>query len=303
MKSIGLAKKARPQEEIVRFALLACALISIATTIGVIYSLSVETFQFFTHPAVSVKEFFTGRQWSPNFQNNQHFGIAPLVAGTLVITGIALLVGIPLGVGSAIYLSEFASNRTRRIIMPILEILAGIPTVVLGFFAIFTLTPILRSFIPGMEPTNAMSAGIIMGFMLLPTVSSISVDSMRAVPQRLREAAYGLGATEAEVVMKVIVPAALSGIVAAIILAMSRAIGETMIVVLAAGQKPNLSIDPRETFQTMTAYIVSAATGDLEPGTPPALALYAVGMMLFLITLVLNIISHYVVNRFSEKYD
>ncbi len=300
---LNLKKRIRLGEDVIRTLLIACSLISILTTVGVIFALSTETFLFFRHPDVSIVEFFTGRKWIPNVGNNAAFGIAPLVVGTLLITSIALLFGIPLGLGSAIYLSEFASDRVRRIVMPILEILAGVPTVVLGYFALFSVSPFLSQFIPGLKPTNALAAGIVMGFMLLPTVSSISVDAMRAVPNRLREAAYGLGATKSEVTLQVVVPAALSGIVASFILAMSRAIGETMLVTLAAGQQPNFSLDPRETFQTMTAYIVGAAKGDFDAGSPPLLALYAVGATLFLITLILNIISYSVVARFQEKYD
>lgn len=300
---LNLKKRIRLGEDVIRTLLIACSLISILTTLGVIIALGTETFLFFRHPDVSIVEFFTGRSWIPNVGNNAAFGISPLIVGTLLITGIALLFGVPLGLGSAIYLSEFASDRVRRVIMPILEILAGVPTVVLGYFALFSVTPFLAQFIPGLKPTNALSAGIVMAFMLLPTVSSISVDAMRAVPNKLREAAYGLGATKSEVTLQVVVPAALSGIVASFILAMSRAIGETMLVTLAAGQQPNFSLDPRETFQTMTAYIVGAAKGDFDAGSPPLLALYAVGATLFLITLVLNIISYSVVARFQEKYD
>lgn len=301
--SSNLKKRLRLGEDAIRVLLIICSLISILTTLGVIFALSGETLAFFRHPDVSLREFFTGREWIANTTSSAAFGVAPLVVGTLLITFIALLFGIPLGLGSAIYLSEFASNRVRRIIMPILEILAGVPTVVLGYFALFTVSPFLATFVPDLKPANALAAGIVMGFMLLPTISSISVDAMRAVPDKLRQAAYGLGATKGEVTTKVVLPAALSGIVAAIILAMSRAIGETMLVTLAAGQQPNLSFDPRETFQTMTSYIVSAAKGEFDPGTPPVLALYAVGATLFLITLMLNIISDQIVRRFREKYD
>ena len=200
-------------------------------------------------------------------------------------------------------MAEFAGSRTRRIIVPILEILAGIPTVVLGYFALLTVTPMLRSFIPGLQTSNALSAGLVMGFMIMPTVSSISIDAMRAVPIGLREAAYGLGSTKAEVVTKVVMPAALSGIVAAFILAMSRAIGETMIVTLAAGQRPNITFDPRDTVETMTAFIANAAQGDQAAGSLGSRSLYAVGATLFVVTLLLNIISQQVVRRFSEKYE
>lgn len=289
-------------ENIIRIVLLACAVVSVLTTVGVILSLGTETLAFFRDPAVTVWDFVTDREWTPFF-TEKHFGIAPLLTGTLLVTLIALLVGIPLGLGAAIFLSEFATTQTRRIIMPILEVLAGIPTVVLGFFALFSITPILQTFIPGLGTQNALSAGIVMGFMILPTVSSISVDSMQAVPARLREAAYGLGATKAEVVTKVIVPAALSGIVAAFILAMSRAIGETMIVTLAAGAKPDITFDPRDAVATMTAFIANAAQSDQAAGSVGARALFAVGSTLFLVTLSLNIVSQQIVARFSEKYD
>ena len=289
-------------ENIIGILLLACATVSVLTTVGVIVSLGSETITFFADPQVTVWDFFTDREWTPFF-SEKHFGIAPLITGTLLVTFVALFFGVPMGLGAAIFLSEFASERVRRSVMPILEILAGIPTVVLGYFALFSITPILKSFIPGLGTQNALAAGIVMGFMILPTISSISVDSMQAVPSRLREAAYGLGATKAEVVSKVIFPAALSGIVASIILAMSRAIGETMIVTLAAGARPIITFDPRDAIATMTAFIANAAQTDQEAGSVGAKALFAVGATLFLITLFLNIVSHQVVSRFSEKYD
>ena len=291
-------------ESVVGVLLFVCASVSVLTTLGVVIALASETVGFFADPAVTFREFFTGREWTPLFsQAQQHFGILPLLVGTLLVTAIALLVGVPLGLGSAVFLAEFAGARTRRIIVPILEILAGIPTVVLGYFALLTVTPMLRSFIPGLQTSNALSAGLVMGFMIMPTVSSISIDAMRAVPIGLREAAYGLGSTRAEVVTKVVMPAALSGIVAAFILAMSRAIGETMIVTLAAGQRPNITFDPRDTVETMTAFIANAAQGDQPAGSLGSRSLYAVGATLFVVTLLLNIISQQVVRRFSEKYE
>jgi phosphate transport system permease protein len=272
--------------------------------VAVVLALTSETVAFFADPAVSILEFFTGRQWTPLFAEAQrHFGILPLLLGTLLVTIIALVVGLPLGLGSAIFLSEFAPNRLRRSAVPVLEVLAGIPTVVLGYFALLTVTPVLREIVPGLNIFNPLSAGIVMGFMILPTVSSISIDSMQSVPSALREAAYGLGASKAEVVVKVVIPAALSGIVASFILAMSRAIGETMIVSLAAGQKPTITFDPRETIATMTSFIVQAATGDQPAGSLASRSLYAVGATLFLITLCLNIVSQQVVRRFAEKYE
>ena len=292
------------RERAIELLLLTCAAVSVLTTFAVIAVLATETFGFFTDPAVTLREFFTAREWTPLFAESQRrFGIAPLVLGTLLVTSVALLVGLPLGLGSAIFLSEFAGAGTRRRIVPVLEVLAGIPTVVLGYFALLFVTPLLQSFVPGLRLFNPLSAGIVMGFMILPTVSSISIDAMQAVPRSLREAAYGLGATQFEVVTKVVVPAALSGIVASFILAMSRAIGETMIVTLAAGQRPNFTFDPRETIATMTSFIVQAATGDQPAGSLASRALFAVGATLFTMTLILNVISQQVVRRFEEKYE
>jgi phosphate transport system permease protein len=305
-RNAGIDKRASRNvfETGIGLLLLACASISVLTTLAVIFSISSETIQFFRHPEVTFREFFTGRQWTPLFAGaEQHFGISPLVLGTMLVTLISLVVGVPLGLGAAIYLSEFASERIRRTITPILEILAGIPTVVLGYFAVLFVTPILQRFVPGLDFFNSLSAGLVMGFMIMPTISSISIDAMKAVPGKLREAAYGLGATSTEVTLKVVVPAALSGIMAAIILAMSRAIGETMIVALAAGQKPTFTFDPRETIATMTSFIVQAATGDQPAGSLASQSLYAVAAVLFLITLVLNMLSQQIVKRFAEKYE
>ena len=301
-QDIGLNKRGNRSigEAIIGTLLLLCALISVVTTVAVVYSIADETLRFFRE--VSVVEFFTSRVWTPLFAD-KNFGIAPLVVGTLMVTLIACLIGLPLGLAAAIYLAEFASDRARRTVTPILEVLAGIPTVVLGYFALLFVTPLLRRYIPGVDLFNPLSAGIVMGFMIMPTVTSISVDSLRAVPRSLREAGYGLGASKFELITKVVVPAALSGIVASFILAISRAVGETMIVTLAAGQRPNFTFDPRETIATMTSFIVQAGTGDQPTGSIGARALYAVAAVLFTITLLLNIASQQVVQRFSEKYE
>lgn len=302
----GLHRSARRHlgERLIGVGLFLAASVSILTTAAVILALSAETVSFFADPAVTFREFFTGREWTPLFPERQRrFGISPLIIGTMMVTSVAMVVGLPLGLGSAIYLSEFASARTRRTIMPILEVLAGIPTVVLGYFALLFVTPLLRDVIPGLNLFNPVSAGLVMGFMILPTVSSISIDSMQAVPSSLREAGYGLGASRFEVVTRVVVPAALSGIVASFILAMSRAIGETMIVALAAGQKPTFTFDLRETIATMTSFIVQAATGDQPAGSIASRALYAVGATLFLMTLALNLLSQQLVRRFGERYE
>lgn len=301
-REIGLTKRGNRTlvESAIGIFLLLCALVSVVTTFAVVYAIAEETFAFFRE--VSVIEFFTSTRWTPLFADT-NYGIAPLVVGTLMVTLIASVIGLPLGLGAAIYLAEFASSRTRRTVTPILEILAGIPTVVLGYFALLFVTPILRDFIPGLNLFNPLSAGLVMGFMILPTVSSISADALLAVPRSLREAGYGLGASKFELITKVVVPAALSGIIASFILAISRAIGETMIVTLAAGQQPNLTFDPRDTIATMTSFIVQAGTGDQPTGSLAARSLYAVAAVLFTITLLLNILSQQVVKRFSEKYE
>lgn len=288
------------RELLIQALLFACALISVATTFAVIVALAEPTIGFFRE--VSIVEFFTNPRWTPLFLE-KNYGVAPLVAGTMLVTCIALVVGLPLGLGAAIYLSEFSSTDVRRRVVPILEILAGIPTVVLGYFALLFVTPILRDLITGLNLFNALSAGLVMGFMILPTVSSISIDAMQAVPRSLREAGYGLGASKFEVVTRVVVPAALSGIVASFILAMARAIGETMIVTLAAGARPTLTFDPRETIATMTSFIVQAATGDQPPGSLSSQALFSVASTLFVITLVLNLLAQQIVLRFQEKYE
>jgi len=305
-RAAGLHKSGRRHlgERLIAVVLFLAASVSVLTTVAVIVSLSAETISFFTDPTVTLREFLTSREWTPLFPESQRsIGISPLIIGTMMVTTVALAVGLPLGLGSAIYLSEFATARTRRTVMPILEVLAGIPTVVLGYFALFFVTPILRDIVPGLNLFNPLSAGLVMGFMILPTVSSISVDSMQAVPRALREAAYGLGASRYEVVTRVVVPAALSGIVASFILAMSRAIGETMIVTLAAGQKPTFTFDLRETIATMTSFIVQAATGDQPAGSLASRSLYAVGATLFLMTLTLNLVSQQIVRRFGERYE
>jgi phosphate transport system permease protein len=299
---LRLQPREQRRERGIAAVLMAAAVFTIAVTVAVIVVLARETFGFFLHPDVTVWEFLTSPQWTPLFAE-KHFGIAPLVAGTFLVTVIALSVGVPMGLASAVYLSEYAAPTVRRRVTSVLEVLAGIPTVVLGYFALLFVTPLLQQVIPGLNLFNPLSAGLVMGFMILPTVSSISSDAMQAVPHAMREAGYGLGATKLEVVLKIVVPAALSGIVASIILAMSRAVGETMIVTLAAGQRPFLTLDPRETIATMTSFIVQAATGDQAAGSLASRALYAVGATLFVITLALNLLSQAVVRRFRERYE
>ncbi|NTW04505.1 MAG: phosphate ABC transporter permease subunit PstC [Peptococcaceae bacterium] len=284
-------------EKIVYYGLTLCALISVITTIAIVVTLLVETFSFFKE--VSIFEFLTGNKWAPLFEP-KHFGILPLLSGTLMVTVISGALAIPTGLASAIYLSEFASEKTRRIIKPTLEVLAGIPTVVYGFFAITFITPIIRYFFPEADFFNALSASIVMGIMLIPMVSSLSEDAMVAVPKSLREAGFALGSTRLEVATKIVVPAAFSGIIASFILALSRAIGETMIVALAAGASPKLTLNPLESIQTMTGYIVQVSLGDTPYGTIEYKTIFAVGMSLFVITFIMNIISQYIVKRHRE---
>jgi phosphate transport system permease protein len=300
--SLRLSPATRARERLVRGLLLFCAGLSVLTTFGVIAVLVGETAAFFADPAVTFREFFTSKRWTPLFAD-QSFGILPLLSGTFLVTAIALVVGVPLGLMSAVYLSEFAPAGRRRRVTSLLELLAGIPTVVLGYFALLFVTPLLQRVVPGLNLFNPLSAGLVMGFMILPTVSSISTDAMQAVPSSLRQAAYGLGATKVQLIFRVVLPAALSGIVASVVLAMSRAVGETMIVSLAAGQRPLFTLDPRETIATMTSFIVQAATGDQPAGSLASRSLYAVAATLFAITLLLNLVSQLVVRRYRERYE
>ncbi|RME32322.1 MAG: phosphate ABC transporter permease subunit PstC, partial [Thermoflexia bacterium] len=274
--------------------------VSVLTTLGIIYVLFQETFLFFQK--VSFAQFFLDTRWTPLFLSKR-FGIWPLVNGTVLVAAGAMVVALPLGLLAAIFMSEVASERIRRVLKPFLEILAGIPTVVYGYFALTFITPILRSLFPQTQVFNAASAAIAMGFMILPTVASISEDALYAVPRSLREAAYALGATRWEVATQVVVPAAFSGIAAAFILAVSRAIGETMIVAIAAGQQPKLTLNPLESIETMTAYIVQVSLGDTPHGTLEYQTIFAVGMMLFLMTLGMNVASYLLTHRFREVYE
>ncbi len=287
-------------ERVIQGLLFLCGLISVVTTVGIVFVLIGETFQFFRQ--VSLVEFLTDSRWQPK---NGHFGIPSLIAGTLLTTVMAMLVALPLGLAAAIYLSEYATQRVRGTLKPILEVLAGVPTVVYGYFALTSVTPLLRAIFGNGQVSifNAASAGIVMGIMILPMVSSLSEDAMSAVPRSLREGAYGLGATKFEVAGKVVVPAALSGIMASFVLAISRAVGETMIVALAAGATPRMTLNPFASIQTLTGYIVQVSGGDTAYGTIDYTSIYAVGMTLFVMTLALNIISNLVVARFREVYE
>ena len=294
------ARSERGTETLIHALLLAAAIISVVTTIGIVFVLLSESIKFFA--MVSVWDFLTGTKWTPLFKP-AHFGVLPLVAGTVLVAGIAILVAAPVGLFTAIFLSEYAPNRLRRIIKPMLEILAGIPTVVYGYFALTFVTPLLQRFLfPDMIIFNALSAGLVMGIMIIPIVSSLAEDAMLAVPRSLREAAYALGATKFEVATRVVTPAALSGIVAAFILGLSRAIGETMLVTIAAGSTPRLTLDPTESVQTMTAYIVQVSFGETPQGTLVYFTIFAVGLLLFVMTLTMNIIGHWVVRRWRQAY-
>jgi phosphate transport system permease protein len=276
-----------------------CAVSSILVTFGIIYILLKETIHFFG--VVSIFEFLTNPQWTPLFEP-RNFGILPLVSGSVLIAVIASIVAIPIGLASAIFLSEYAPDRVRRIIKPILEVLAGVPTIVYGFFALTFVTPILRYFIPELGFFNALSAGIVVGIMIIPMIASLSEDAMSAVPRAMREGAYALGSTRLEVAIKIVVPAALSGIIASFVLAISRAIGETMIVTIAAGAMSNLTFNPLDQVQTLTAYIVQVSLGDTPYGSISYYTVYAVGMTLFVITFVMNIIANWIAKRFREEY-
>jgi phosphate transport system permease protein len=292
--------RTRRLEWIIERALFLCAALSVATTAGIILVLSVETFEFLRE--VPVVEFLTGTEWTPLFATPR-FGVLPLVGGTVLVSAIAMVVALPMGLLSAVYLSEYAPDQVRRIVKPVLEVLAGVPTVVYGYFALMFVTPLLQRVLPQMSGFNALSPGIVMGIMILPLVSSLSEDAMRAVPRGLREGAYALGATRMQTALQVVVPAAFSGITAAFILAVSRAVGETMIVAIAAGQQPRLTANPFVPLETMTAYIVQVSLGDTPQGTLEYRTIFAVGMLLFLMTFGLNLVSTWLRERFREVYS
>jgi phosphate transport system permease protein len=287
-------------QAIVKIIFGAFAAISILTTLGIVATLIFETIAFFQE--VSPLHFLTDTKWTPLFASKQ-FGIFVLISATLMISFISILVAVPLGLFAAIFLSEYASPQVRKVLKPVLEILAGVPTVVYGYFALLTVTPFMQKFIPGLQGFNALSAGLVLGIMITPLVASLSEDAIYSVPQSLRDGSYALGATRRETVWSVILPAALSGIVASIILAISRAVGETMIVTLAAGANPTLGFNPFVPVMTMTAFIVQVTAGDAPHGTIEYKTLYAVGMTLFLITLALNVFSFWFVRRFRQKYE
>lgn len=286
-------------ERVIHGVLFSCAAVSVIATAGIIITLLGETVQFFQ--TVSLGEFLSGTRWTPLFASKQ-FGVVPLVNGTIAVALVAMVVALPLGLMAAIFMSEYAPASVRALLKPVLEILAGIPTVVYGYFALLFVTPILRTIFPQTQIFNVASAGIVMGFMILPMMASISEDALRAVPRDLREGAYALGATKFEVVTRIVVPGALSGILAAVILSVSRAIGETMIVAIAAGQQPKMGFDLLSSMETMTAYIVQVSLGDTPQDTIEFRTIFAVGTLLFLMTFAMNVLSHWFVRRYREVY-
>ena len=288
-----------PKELAVKYALGACALLSVLTTLGIAAVLVIESIPFFQ--SVALTEFFGDTRWTPQFAN-KHFGIWALLSGTFLVTIISAVVALPVGLASAIFISEYAAGWVRKLLKPGLELLAGVPTVVYGYFALTFVTPLLQTVLPDLGVYNALSAGIVVGIMIIPMVASLSEDALHAVPESLTKAAYALGATKYEAVTRVNVPAAFSGIMASFILAVSRAIGETMIVTLAAGASPKTTLDPTQSIQTMTAFIVQVSKGDTPQGTIVYQSIFAVGLVLFLITLAMNIFANRITLHYQEKY-
>jgi phosphate transport system permease protein len=288
------------KEKVIEKALFFSAFITILTTIGIIWVLFSESLSFFKE--VSLIDFLTDKEWTPLF-SEKHFGILPLISGTLLTTMIAIGVALPLGLTIAIFLNEYAPQGFSKTIKPLLEILAAVPTVVYGYFALVVVTPFLQKLIPGMSGFNALSPGIVMGIMIIPFVSSLSEDALRAVPQSLREASYGMGATRFQTSFKVLVPAASSGIISSVILALSRAIGETMIVTIAAGQQPQLTLNPLVPVETITAYIVQVSSGDVPQDSIEYKTIFAAGISLFMLTFILNNISYWINKKYQQRYE
>ena len=287
------------RDRVIELILLAAALVAVFTTLAIVFILVYESAAFFEH--VSIKDFLTDTQWTPLF-DDAHYGIMPLVSGTLTVTFVALMVAIPLGTIIAIYLSEFATHRMRETVKPVLELLGAVPTVVYGYFALLMVTPFLQKLIPGLPGFNMLSAGLVIGLMIVPYVASVSEDAMRAVPRYMREGSYAMGATRLQTALRVVVPGALSGIAAAYILGISRAIGETMVVAIAAGMQPTLSFNPTEPAATITAYIVQVSLGDLPHDSIGYQSIFAAGLVLMLMTLAFNLVGFFLTRRFREAY-
>ena len=290
----------RRKEKLIEIIMMCCSFVTVFTTIGIVLLLTLETIKFFSE--VSIADFLTDTQWTPLF-TEKHFGILPLLSGTLLTTTIAILFAVPIGLIIAVYLNEYASAKFTSIVKPILEVLAAIPTVVYGFFALQFVTPLLQKIIPGLNGFNALSPGLVMGVMIIPYITSLSEDALRAVPRSLREASYGMGATRFQTAFKVMVPAASSGIIVSIILAISRALGETMIVAIAAGQEPKLTFNPKESVETITTYIVQVSMGDVPQDSLEYKTIFAAGLTLFVFTFVLNTISFFIRRKFQNKYE
>ncbi|MEO5601161.1 MAG: phosphate ABC transporter permease subunit PstC [Cyclobacteriaceae bacterium] len=290
----------RSGERVIEYGLAFSGAITVLTTVGIIWVLVSESWGFFSE--IGLSDFLFDTEWTPLF-TQKHYGILPLLSGTLLTTTIALITALPLGIVIAVYLSEYANKKFRKIIKPALEILAAVPTVVYGFFALTVVTPFLQDFIPGLGTFNALSAGIVMGIMIIPIISSLSEDALYAVPKSLREASYGMGATKFQTSFRVVVPAASSGILVSIILGIARAIGETMIVAIAAGQQPTLTFDPREAVETITAYIVQVSLGDVQHDSMEYKTIFAAGITLFILTFLLNSISFWIKKKYQEKYE
>jgi phosphate transport system permease protein len=303
MRKLPPAPAFRISEWLIEWALFASAFLSIGITVAIAWIVFSGTYQFFSDPTVSIKYFFTGTEWTAGFEDAK-YSILPLLTGTIMVAVIAAVLALPMGLISAIYLSEYASKPIRLLLKPTLELLAGIPTVVYGYFAVFAITPLLQMFIPGLDPvTNQLSGGIVVAIMILPMVASLSEDAMRMVPGSLREASYALGATKFETSTKVVVPAALSGILASFLLAISRAIGETMAVTLACGGQPKLTLDPREGLATMTGFIARIAQGDVQHGTTLFNSLFAVAAVLFVVTLAMNMLAQWILTKYRQVYQ
>lgn len=296
---LGYKRSRHVKESFIELLLFSAAFVSVFTTVGIVYVLLSESFHFFQQ--VGLIEFLTGTMWTPLFDNPK-YGILPLVAGTLTSSAVALVIAIPMGTIIALYLSEFAGFRTREIAKPLLELLGGVPTIVYGYFALLVVTPLLQKLLPDLPGFSILSAGLVMGIMIVPYVSSVSEDAMRAVPMSLREGSYAMGGTRFQTALRVVTPAAFSGIAAAYILGISRAVGETMVLAVAAGMQPNFTFNPMEPAATITAYIVQVSLGDLPHGSLAYQTIFAAGMMLFLMTLCFNLIGHFLRRRYREAY-
>ena len=290
----------RRKEKLIEIIMMCCSFVTVFTTLGIVLLLTLESVKFFSE--VSIADFLTDTQWTPLF-TEKHFGILPLLSGTLLTTTIAILFAVPIGLIIAVYLNEYASAKFTTVVKPILEVLAAIPTVVYGFFALQFVTPLLQKIIPGLNGFNALSPGLVMGVMIIPYITSLSEDALRAVPRSLREASYGMGATRFQTAFRVMVPAASSGIIVSIILAISRALGETMIVAIAAGQEPKLTFNPKESVETITTYIVQVSMGDVPQDSLEFTTIFAAGLTLFVFTFILNTISFFIRRKFQNKYE